>query len=346
MEKKRDTRRLIPEAQQELRYRIVKMRQEGMSNKKVAKALEMNPCTTSGIWATYRREGEAGIRLKQRGRKEGEQTLLDPKQEKQIIQRLMDTTPSQLKFPFALWTREAVQVLIEQELGIALAVSTVGYYLQRWEFTSQVPIKRAYERKDAAVTAWLEEEYPAIAKRAKEEEAEIQWGDETASVSLPSGITGYAPIGNTPILEHPAKRFKVNMISTVTNQGKLRFMLYDTNMDADLFITFLERLIKGAPKKIFLILDNLRIHHAKKVKAWVKEHADHIELFYLPAYSPDLNPDEYLNNDFKRNVHSKRIPRNKEELRENTETFMQMLSGKPERVAAYFKHPKISYAAA
>jgi len=322
------------------------MRNEGMSNKEVAKILEMNPCTTSGIWAKYRKEGEAGIRLKRRGRKEGEQTRLSPQQERRIIQRLIDTTPRQLKFPFALWTREAVQKLIEQELGIVLALSTVGYYLQRWQFSSQVPIKRAYERKDAAVKAWLDEEYPAIAQRAKEEAAEIQWGDETASVSLPSRITGYAPIGKTPVLEHPAERFKVNMISTVTNQGKLRFMLYDSNLDADLFIEFLQRLIEGAPKKIFLILDNLRIHHAKKVKAWVEEHKNRIELFYLPAYSPDLNPDEYLNNDFKRNVHRERIPRNKEELRENTEKFMRMLASDPQRIAAYFKHPKVAYAAA
>ena len=135
------------------------------------------------------------------------------------------------------------------------------------------------------------------------------------------------------------------MISSITNRGKLRFMVYEENMDADLFITFLERLIESSERKIFLILDNLRVHHSKIVKAWVEEHQTKIALFYLPAYSPDLNPDEYLNNDFKRNVNKESIPINKKELTVNTEKFMNMLSNNPERVANYFKHEKISYAA-
>ena len=226
-----------------------------------------------------------------------------------------------------------------------MPISTVGKYLQRWEFTSQVPIKRAYERNDAKVKKWLEEEYPAIERQSKEENAEIQWADETSCVSLPSIIKGYAPKGKTPVMEHTAKRFKINMISSITNRGKLRFMVYEENMHAELFITFLERLTASSEKKIFLILDNLRIHHAKLVKAWVEEHPTQIALFYLPAYSPDLNPDEYLNNDFKRNVNVKKIPTNKKELTQNTEDFMNMLSNDAARVASYFKHEKIAYAA-
>ena len=203
-----------------------------------------------------------------------------------------------------------------------------------------------FMRNDANVQKWLIEEYPAIEKQSKEENAEIQWADETACVSLPSIIKGYAPKGKTPVMEHTAKRFKINMISSITNRGKLRFMVYEQNMDADLFVIFLERLIQSSKKKIFLILDNLRVHHSKIVKNWVEKHQDKIALFYLPAYSPDLNPDEYLNNDFKRNVNSTNIPMNKKELAVNTENFMSMLSNNPERVANYFKHEKIAYAAA
>ena len=145
-------------------------------------------------------------------------------------------------------------------------------------------------------------------------------------------------------MEHTTKRFKINMISSITNRGKLRFMVYEQNMDASVFITFLERLIESSQKKVFLILDNLRIHHAKLVKAWVEEHKEKITLFCLPAYSPDLNPDEYLNNDFKRNVNTKNIPINKKELALNTEDFMNMLSQDSKRVANYFKHEKIKYA--
>ena len=321
------------------------MRRKGIKNPDVASIVGLSQATTSGIWSKYKKGGMKAILIQKRGRKDGEKKTLSPQQEAQIIKRLIDTTPKQLKFKYVLWTREAVQKLIKHEFGEEMPISTVGKYLQRWEFTSQVPIKRAYERNEVKVQLWLKEEYPAIEKQSKEENAEIQWADETACVSLPSIIKGYAPKGKTPVMEHTAKRFKINMISSITNRGKLRFMVYEQNMDADLFITFLERLIQSSKKKILLILDNLRVHHATIVKDWVEEHQNQIALFYLPAYSPDLNPDEYLNNDFKRNANKEHIPINKEELAVNTKNFMSMLSKDPQRVANYFKHEKISYAA-
>ena len=343
---KRDARKLKISAQQELRERGIKMREQGMSYEDIGQILEVHYTTVSTWYAKYKRDGKDGIKIKTRGRKTGDKKTLTPSQEAKLIKRLIDTTPKQLKFRYVLWTREAVKKLIKHDYDIEMPISTVGKYLQRWEFTSQVPIKRAYERNDAKVQQWLKEEYPAIEKQSKEENAEIQWADETACVSLPSVIKGYSPIGKTPVMEHTAKRFKINMISSITNRGKLRFMIYEENMDASVFITFLERLIESSDRKIFLILDNLRIHHAKLVKAWVEEHKEKIALFYLPAYSPDLNPDEYLNNDFKRNVNAKHIPINKKELTKNTEDFMNMLSQDSGRVANYFKHEKIAYAAA
>ena len=343
---KRDARKLKISAQQELRERGVKMREQGMDYKDIGQILDVHHTTVSTWYAKYKRDGKDGIKIKTRGRKEGAKKTLSPSQEAQIIKRLIDTTPKQLKFKYVLWTREAVKKLIKHDYDIEMPISTVGKYLQRWEFTSQVPIKRAYERNDKAVQTWLEDTYPQIEKQSKEENAEIQWADETACVSLPSIIKGYAPKGKTPVMEHTAKRFKINMISSITNRGKLRFMIYEQNMDASVFITFLERLIESNQKKVFLILDNLRIHHAKLVKAWVEEHKEKIALFYLPAYSPDLNPDEYLNNDFKRNVNAKHIPINKKELAKNTENFMSMLSKDSQRVANYFIYEKIAYAAA
>jgi len=341
---KRDARTLKIAAQQELRNQVVRMRKKGIKNPDIAVLVGLSSTTTSGIWSKYKKGGMKAITIQKRGRRIGEKKNLTKEQEAKLIQRLIDTTPKQLKFKFVLWTREAVKQLIKHDFDIDMPISTVGKYLQRWEFTSQVPIKRAYERNNSKVVAWLEEDYPKIQKQAQEEDAEIQWADETACVSLPSIIKGYAPKGKTPVMEHTAKRFKINMISSITNRGKLRFMVYEQNMDADLFVTFLERLIESSDKKIFLILDNLRVHHSKIVKTWVEEHQKQIALFYLPAYSPDLNPDEYLNNDFKRNVNAKHIPINKKELAVNTENFMSMLSDNPTRVANYFKHEKIAYA--
>ncbi len=241
--------------------------------------------------------------------------------------------------------REAIRKLIKQKLDIDIAVRTMGTYLKKWGFTPQKPVKRAYERSDKKVQKWLNDEYPSIKNQAQKEDAEIHWGDETGCVSLPVNLKGYAPKGKTPVLKHSAKKFKINMISTVTNQGKVRFMIYDEKMTAQVFIRFLKRLIKDATKKVFLILDNLRVHHAKLVKAWVEENQEKIKLFYLPSYSPDLNPDEYLNCDLKTNSNSKFVPKDKEDLKGNTLSFMRSIQKQPERIKKYFLHKSISYAA-
>ena len=205
-----------------------------------------------------------------------------------------------------------------------MPISTVGHYLKKWHFTSKKPIKRAYERKDENTKRWLSEEYPKIKKEAKREDAVIWWGDETACVSLPSNLKGYAPIGskNKPILTHPAKKFKINMISAITNTGKTMFSLYDESINVDRFIEFLQKVIDSSDKKVYMIVDNLRVHHAKLVTAWIEDHKDKIALFYLPPYSPEFNPDEYLNQDYKRNANKNNIPFTQVQLRKNTEKYI------------------------
>ena len=265
---------------------------------------------------------------------------------KQKFSCLCEHRPEQLKLTFALWTRQAVALLIEQEYGLSLPIRTVGEYLKRWGFTPQRPMVRAYEQKSEAVKAWLDEEYPKIAARAKLENAEIHWGDETALVNTDVRGRGYQPKGQTPIaFAVGGSRQKLSMISTVTNQGKTRWMIVEENFDTDKFIEFLGALIKDAPQKVFLIVDNLRVHHSKLVKARAEEHKAQIELFYLPSYSPELNPDERLNADLKYAVGSKVAVRTKAKLKEATNEHMMMLSAAPERVKSYFQDKRIKYAA-
>lgn len=253
--------------------------------------------------------------------------------------------PEQLKLEFALWTRGAVRLLIEQECGLNLSVRTVGEYLKRWGFTPQRPMVRAYEHKPEAVKAWLEVEYPKIAARAKVEDAEIHWGDETALVNTDVRGRGYQPKGQTPIAYAVGgSRQKLSMIS-VTNQAKTRWMIINENFDAEKFIEFLDALIKDAKQNVFLIVGNLRVHHSKLVKAWVEEHQTPIELFYLPSYSPELNPDERLNADLKYAIASKVAVRSKTKLKDATNEHMTMLSNTPERVKSYFQDKRIKYAA-
>jgi transposase len=239
-----------------------------------------------------------------------------------------------------------VLLLVQQEFGIELPIRTMGEYLKRWGFTPQKPITRAYEQRPEAVKAWLDEQYPAIAERAKTEDAEIHWGDETAVVNTDVRGRGYQPKGQTPVAYAVGgHRHKLSMISTVTNQGKMRWMIVDDAFNSDKLIEFLRALIKDAAKKIFLILDNLRVHHSKPVKAWLAVHKDLIEVFYLPSYSPDLNPDERLNADLKHALGSRVQTRTKDKLKEATKAHMDLLDHDPERVISYFQDPRVRYAA-
>ncbi|WP_444916185.1 IS630 family transposase [Microbulbifer sp. TRSA007] len=210
----------------------------------------------------------------------------------------------QLKLNYALWTCKTFMELIEREFGIKMSIRTVGDYLKRWDFTPQKPAIRAYEQNPKVVKKWMEEDYPYIKQRAKKEGAEIYWGDETDIRSDCQHERGYAPKGKPPIVKLTAKRASLNMILAITNQGTVRFQIYEGSMNADRLIGFLKRLIKTAGRKVYLILDNLRVHHARVIKAWLSEHEDEIEKFYLSSYSPELNPDEYLNFDLKGGVYS------------------------------------------
>jgi len=266
-------------------------------------------------------------------------------QEAQIKRFLIDKTPDQLKLPFALWTRDAVKLLIKQRFGIKMPIRTVGEYLKRWGFTPQKPIKRAYEQSSQAVQKWLKEDYPLIAKQAKKEKAGIYWGDE---MGIQNGVNlsrGFALKGEKPVVRLVARKSHVSMISAITNEGKVRFIMYQSAMTTDLLIRFTTRLVKDAGRKIFLILDNLRVHHSKIVKQWLEDHKEQIEVFYLPSYSPDLNPDEYLNGNLKTAVHSGEPIRDHKDLGSKTRSFMKTLVKRPAHIRNYFKHPKVAYAA-
>mgnify|MGYP002725667715 CR=1 FL=1 len=342
---KTDARSLSREAQQQLRNQAIRLRKSGRAYKEIAEVVGVHRSTVCEWWKCYEREGAAGIKLKRRGTKPGERRTLSAEQERELRRLLVDKTPDQLKMPFALWTRRAVQELILQQWLVKMPIRTVGEYLKRWGFTPQKPLRRAYEQNTHAVAKWLVDTYPAIAKQAKKEKAEIHWGDETGLRSDDQRGRGYSPKGRTPVIQLNAKRESLNLISTVTNQGKVRFMTYAGSMNGNMLIRFMKRLIKDAGRKVFLILDNLRVHHSKVVKEWLEKNAERIAVFHLPSYSPELNPDEYLNCDLKHGVHSGPPSRGKGGLKKKTISHMRMLQKNPERVVSYFENKNIAYAA-
>jgi transposase len=346
-EEKIDARKLSPRELSEKRRIAMKLRDKGMPNKEVAQIVGISAQTISSYYTQYKKNGNKIFIVKNAGRPKKSGKRLSDEQEQHIVKMLVSTNPSQLQFKFALWTREAVRELILRELDIDMPISTVGDYLARWQLASKKPIKRAYERKDALTKAWLEDIYPSIKREAKKERADIWWCDETACVSLPTNLKGYAPIGskNKPILTHPAKKFKISMISAITNTGKSMFALYDESIKIDSFIDFCQKVIdSNSGKKVYLIVDNLRVHHAKLVKAWEEERKDKIKLFYLPPYSPEYNPDEYLNQHYKRNANKNNIPLNQKELRANTEKYIKDVASNPKLIASFFQHQSVRYA--
>jgi len=343
---KRDARTLSPNQLDELRDRAIALWKKGYNRRKIAALLDVH-YNSVGRWvAIYQIEGTGALRSAKRGRKKGTLRNLTEKQEKMIQRLIIDKTPDQLKMPFALWTRRAVCDLVEERCGLRLPERTCGEYLKRWGFTPQRPARRHYEQNSAAVQQWIKVEYPALVRRAKEEGSEIHWGDETGVRNEGQHGRGFAPVGKTPVVKISSKRFSLNMISSITNQGKVRWMIYRDGFNAAIFIRFLSRLIKDAQRKVILVVDNLRVHHCKVVKQWVARHSKKIELAYLPSYSPEHNPDEYLNGDLKSSLSRKRSPRTQAEMEGNVKSHMRMLSKNPARVASLFEAAPVRYAAA
>lgn len=341
--KKRDARSLSPETQEEIRRQAIRLLKANHKMQEVADRLEVSRKAVHDWKVAYKKGGMKALKAKKQGRPKGTGLTLSDKQQRKIRTIICDATPDQLKMPFALWTREAIQSLILDLFEIRMERRQVGHYLKRWDFTPQRPVKRAYERNDKAVRNWMDEDYPAIAKKAAAENAEVHWGDETGIRSNDHRGRGFAPKGKTPILRHKGKAENVNMISTVTNLGKLRFMMYHGGFNAQVFIKFLGRLIKSSPKKIHLIVDNLRVHHAKLVQAWVAERSGKIELHYLPSYSPDLNPDEYLNCDLKTELAKRPERRLKGKFTQTVRSTIKKLQSLPKRIASYFNAKSLCY---
>lgn len=340
-----DARTHNQQTQYELRKQIVRLRKSGVANRDVAQIVGMSETYASTIWSNYKKGGIEAIKPGKRGRRKGEQRVLNFEQERAVQKMLVDKAPNQLKLPFALWTRDAVRLAIKKLYGIDLPLRTMSDYLKRWGFTPQKPTKRAYEQDPAKLKAWLKQSFPEIAARAKKEKAEIHWGDETGVNNEAYNARGFAPKGRTPVVDLNAKKSSINMISSITNQGKVRFMLYRENMNSKVLIKFLSRLIKDVKTKIFLILDNHRVHHSKVVSDWLKVHQKKIEVFFLPPYAPEYNPDEYLNSNLKQKIRSGVPSRNQGDLEKKTRSFMKTLQRRPNHVKNYFKHPLVKYAA-
>jgi transposase len=340
---KQDARSFSAAAKEALRKRAVAAVESGRTQLEVAEVFGVTRQAVGRWIKTYREGGERALRAKRQGRPRG--GSLTTQQQKRIARMVIDNRPNQLKLSFFLWTREAVSQLIEEKVGLSLSIWTVGRYLKRWGFTPQKPIRRAFEQSPREVEHWLEVEYPRIKAQAAAEGAEIFWGDEMGLRSDHASGRTYGLRGVTPQIPTTGHRFGCNMISALTNRGRLYFMIFDQGFKAEVFLDFLRRLIRQVEGKVFLIVDGHPVHRSGKVKKWVKNHEQEMRLFRLPSYSPELNPDEYLNQDVKSNAVGRLRARDKGHLMSNLRNFLKRKQNRAHLVRKYFQAPKVKYAA-
>jgi transposase len=341
--KTQDARSLSAQAQEALRRRAVQAVQGGMTQTEAARLFGVARGTVAKWMKHYRQGGGKALRARPQGRPRG-QSRLKNWQAAQIVRTITDRTPDQLKLPFVLWTREAVGGLIEQRFGVCVSLMSVGRWLRRWGMTAQKPVRRAWEQNPQEVRRWLKVEYPQVCRQAKAERAEINWGDEMGLRSDHQAGTTYGRKGQTPVIPGTGQRWRCNMISAITGRGRLRFMVFKRRFTAAVFIEFMRRLGRAAGRKVYLIVDGHPVHKSQQVREWLGRHEDQIRLILLPAYSPDLNPDEFLNHDVKQNAVGRRRAVNREDLMADVRGYLRSTQKQPAIVRKYFDAPSVQYA--
>jgi transposase len=339
-----DNRRLSPGAQEQVRLTVIAAVRDGMRKSRAARVFGVSR-TSIDTWVAKADDG--GLRaLKSKPRGRPRRSRLVGWQAAQVVRRIEGGCPDQLRLPFALWTREAVRQLLHTRFGLDVSVWTVGRYLAHWGLTPQKPLRRAYEQNPVAVKRWLQETYPAIRRQARREKAEIHWGDEMGLRSDDQRGRSYGRRGQTPVVFGTGRRFGCNTMSTVTNRGRLAFMVFKERFRGPVCIRFLNRLIRHSRRKVFLIWDRHPVHRSASVQQWLHRNRRRIRMFFLPDYSPELNPDEYLNNDVKSNAVGRERPANELDLVECVRGYLRQTQARPSIVRSYFNHDRVAYAAA
>jgi len=341
----KDARKIPRQAQEAIRFKAVKAVLDGMSQTEAARLFGVTR-TSVCLWVkAYRAQGEQALETKPHGRPRGGRLSSD--QARQIVKSVTGRHPDQLRLPGFLWTRDTVAGLIERRFGLQLSRWTVGRYLKTWGLTPQKPIRRAFERNPAQVRYWLQAKYPAIRRQAKEEGAKVYWGDEMGLRSDHAVGRTWGMKGQTPVVRRTGKRFGCNMISAITNQGELNFMVFAKRFSAPVFIEFLSRMARqNKDNGVFLIVDRHRVHTSRKVEDWISEQKGRIRLFYLPAYSPELNPDELLNQDVKGNALGRTKPSTRDDLVKAVRSYLRSRQRRPKVVRNFFQGRHVLYAAA
>ncbi|EPL62653.1 TPA: IS630 family transposase [Pseudomonas putida] len=268
---------------------------------------------------------------------------LSPEQKQQVFQWVNGKNPFQYGFDFGLWTRQIIRELILQKFSITLSISSVGKLLAEIGLTAQKPLERAYQRDPEAIEAWKRDVYPALAKRARAEKADIYFWDESGFRADAVHGKTWAERGNTPIVHRPGQRQSISAASAVNSKGAFWYALYEGALKADTFVELLRKLMHRRRRPLHLVVDGLPAHKGKVVKAYVKSLDGKLTLHFLPGYAPELNPDELVWSHAKRTGVARRPLQKGEKLSERVDQQMRHLASSPELIRSFFKHPDVDY---
>ena len=340
---RRDARALDHKTLEEMRMRAVEAVQGGQRVEMVAETMGLSRSTVFGWMAMYRSGGWGALKARP---VPGRPPKITGSQIGWIYRTIAGKTPQQYRFEFALWTLDLVRWLIDERFGIRLSKTSTWRLMNQMGLSAQRPLWRALEQDATAVERWKREEYPKIQALAKAEKASIWFGDEAGVRSDYHRGTTWAPIGATPVVRTTGARYRWNMISAVNGRGDMRFMLTGKSVTAAVFVEFLRRLIAGDGRPVFLIVDGHPSHRSSVVRQFLQKHEGRIRLFYLPPYSPELNPDEQVWREVKSHGGGRKAITGRNELKRILLSALRRLQRAPQKIRAFFRTPETAYAIA
>ncbi|MHB8388317.1 MAG: IS630 family transposase [Acidobacteriaceae bacterium] len=339
---KRDGRTLDHRTLEEIRKMAVERVREGERPSAVIASYGFHRCVIYRWLKSARGRGK-GLRALASRQATGRPKKLNPAQERQVFRWINGRNPMQFGFDFGLWTRQTVRKLIRREFGVDLSLASVGAMLARLGLTAQKPLQRAYQRDPEAIERWQRETYPALARRAKREKADIYFWDESGFRADAVHGKTWGIKGQTPVVQVPGQRQSVSAASAVSAKGAFWFATYKGALNGESFVELLKKLMRGRRKPLHLVLDGLPAHKKKGVKDYVAATEGKLTLHFLPGYAPDLNPDELVWSHAKRTGNARRPLQAGEKLDERVSAQLAEIGNNPGLVRSFFKHPSVAY---
>lgn len=314
--------------------------ESGISADEIVKVLKVSRSSIFEWQKTYRAHGAEALRTK---KTRGPKSKLDDGQMSQLYRLIVGRDPRQLSFGLALWTRGMIQELIFRQFGIRLSIVSVGNVLAKLGMSPQRPLYRAYEQDPEKVAEWKEKTFPQIQARAKREGAAIFFADEASVRTNYHAGTTWAPIGKTPVVAGSGKTRSISMVSAISPRGELHFEVHESGIRQEEFLDFCKMLVADAGRPVFLIIDNSQVHRAKMLKEYAAQSNGMLTLFFLPPYSPDLNPDEWVWKNVKHDNLGRASVKSERQLAEFASIALVRLKGMPDKVRSFFADPALGY---